>query len=451
MGMQRPNAMPFGYLPFALMPPSFYEANFTYLESVPLYEQNLVERLKRIPINDCWTFSTGGQYLARYMQEENSRLTNSDNDYTLMRTRLYGDLLYRDRLRFFGEFIWADSFGEELSSLPIDVNRGDILNMFVEASLFEYLGHDVFARVGRQELLLGSQRLVSTLDWANTRRTFDGVRILRQGEKWDFDLFYTKFVPVQANDFDTADNNRDFGGSWLTYRPEKGHFVDLYYLYADNTDTVIQQGITRAPSETHTVGSRYAGDRNGHLWDFESALQFGDQGNQDLFAGMVSIGMGRKLSRAPMNATAWICYDYASGGQSANGETSNTFNQLFPFGHYYLGWTDQVGRQNIHDVNAHLYFYPENWMTVWLQYHHFWLDDATDALYNAGGVAIRRDATGAAGRHVGDEVDIVVNCHLNHYSDLLIGYSHLFGGSFLENTAGANHTGLAHVMYQAKW
>jgi hypothetical protein len=152
-----------------------------------------------------------------------------------------------------------------------------------------------------------------------------------------------------------------------------------------------------------------------------------------------------------MNATAWICYDYASGGQSAGGGTSNTFNQLYPFGHYYLGWADQVARQNIQDVNAHLYFYPQNWMTVWLQYHHFWLDDATDALYNAGGVAIRRDPTGAAGNNVGDEIDVVLNFHLNRYSDLMVGYSHLFGGGFLQNTAGANHMGLAHVMFQTKW
>ncbi|MGB7342665.1 MAG: alginate export family protein [Pirellulaceae bacterium] len=450
-GNQRPKPQPSGYAPFALMAPSFYEANFTYLESVPVQDQNLVERMKRIPLNDCWTFSTGGQYWARYMNEQNSRLTDSDNDYTLMRTRVYGDLLYGDNLRLFGEFIWADSLGEELDPLPIDVNRGDILNMFIEANLFDYEGHSVYARVGRQELLLGSQRLVSTLDWANTRRTFDGVRIFRQGDKVDFDLFYTKFVPAQASEFDTADNRRDFAGAWLTYRPKKGHFADFYYLYADDTNDVVQQGITRAPNESHTFGSRYAGDDDGFLWDFEGALQFGDQGNQDLFAGMASAGLGRKLSGAPMNATAWVCYDYASGGQSDNGETSNTFNQLYPFGHYYLGWADQVARQNIHDVNAHLYFYPQNWMTVWMQYHHFWLDDATDALYNAGGVARRRDATGAAGKNVGDEIDIVMNFHLNRYSDVMVGYSHLIGDDFLKDTAGPDESGLTHVMFQTKW
>ena len=97
----------------------------------------------------------------------------------------------------------------------------------------------------------------------------------------------------------------------------------------------------------------------------------------------------------------------------------STYHPLFPFGHYDTGWTDIVGRQNIHDLNAHLYLDPAPWCTVWIQYHHFQLAERGDALYNAGGVAIRRDATGASGSDVGDELDLVVNFHLTNYSDIL--------------------------------
>jgi hypothetical protein len=166
-----------GYPPFALMPPAFFDADFRYLESMPYSDRTLAEKLKRWQLSDCMTFSTGGQFWARYMHEHNSRLSPNDNEYTLTRVRAYGDMLVGDRIRVFGEFIWADALSEDLAPLPIDVNRGDALNLFLELSLFDYRGKPVYARVGRQELLLGSQRLVSTLDWANTRRTFDGVRI----------------------------------------------------------------------------------------------------------------------------------------------------------------------------------------------------------------------------------------------------------------------------------
>ena len=54
----------------------------------------------------------------------------------------------------------------------------------------------------------------------------------------------------------------------------------------------------------------------------------------------------------------------------------------------------------------------------------------------------------------GDEIDIVVNFHLSRYSDILVGYSKLFGGSFLENTSGptaAANAELFHLTFQQKW
>ena len=289
------------------------------------------------------------------------------------------------------------------------------------------------------------------MDWANTRRTFDGVRVFRTGEQWDMDVFYTAFVPVNPNGLDQLDDRREFAGAWATYRPQKGHFVDFFYLYFENENNVTQQGIVRAPTDVHTVGTRYAGDRCGLLWDFWGAMQFGDQAGQDLLAGACTASVGRHFKGACWSPTLWCCYDYASGDSNPNAGDAHTFNQLYPFGHYYLGWIDLVGRQNIHDLNAHLFLYPSNWITLWLQYHHFRLAESRDALYNAGGVAIRSDPTGAAGNNVGDEVDVVVNFHLSHNSDVLVGYSHLFGGSFLTNTAGPDNASLFYLMFQQRW
>ena len=110
-----------------------------------------------------------------------------------------------------------------------------------------------------------------------------------------------------------------------------------------------------------------------------------------VIAGMATAGLGYHAKEMPWNPTLWAYYDYASGDDDPNAGDFTTFNQLFAFGHYYLGWLDVVGRQNIHDVSAAMYLYPANWLTVWLQYHNFWLASPRDALYSAGGVALRRD------------------------------------------------------------
>ena len=63
-----------------------------------------------------------------------------------------------------------------LTPLPTDVNHTDMLNLFADVKMATIKDGPAYIRVGRQELLYGSQRLISTLDWVNTRRTFQGVK-----------------------------------------------------------------------------------------------------------------------------------------------------------------------------------------------------------------------------------------------------------------------------------
>jgi Alginate export len=427
------------YPRFGLIQPSFFDVdNFSYLDNPKNTERDFFDPIKRVRVGDNWLFTTGGDVRWRHEANYNARLTQRDNSFDLYRTRVYGDLWYRDDFRVFAEYIGAWSANQDLAPLGIDQNKSDLLNAFVDVKLADLGGNPAYVRVGRQELLFGSQRLISPLDWANTRRTFQGARAFRTTEKFDLDLFWVQPVAINANRFDSVDNNQNFVGAWATYRPKKGQNIDAYYLMLDNTNRVTQLGIPRGNFTRHTVGARYTGalERNPQvLFDSESAIQFGSQNGRDVFAGMTTQGVGYNFKDAPLSPTAWLYYDYASGGNPTSG-TAHTFNQLFPFGHYYLGWIDQVGRQNIHDVNVHLYAYPAKWLTTWVQFHNFWLADRRDALYNAAGVATRRDATGRAGSFVGHEIDLVANFHLSKHADVLTGYSHLFGGEFLGNTAG---------------
>ncbi|MCE9563820.1 MAG: alginate export family protein [Planctomycetes bacterium] len=446
----------YGYLPFALKGQSYYDVDFSYLDDPKSPPPDWSERLKRMRIGDNWMFSTGGQAWYRYFSETNSRLTGKNNDYGQYRTRVYGDLWYKDFFRIYAEGIFSGTQGIDLPPLPIDTNQNDFLNLFIDLKIAEIADHPVYARVGRQEILLGSQRLVSPLEWANTRRTFQGARIMTTAEKFNFDAFWLQPVLPNAKGIDSVDTNVNFAGVWGTYKPKKGTAVDLYYLLFDNRATIVQSGINRAPNTVNTFGSRYVGDKdNRFLWDFEGALQLGQQGTHNLFAGMATAGLGYHPKDVAWNPTFWLYYDYASGDNNPNNGTFTTFNQLFPFGHYYLGWADVVGRQNIHDINASLTLYPAKWMTLWFQAHNFWLASSKDALYGPAGVALRRDPTGAAGNFVGNELDTIVNFHLNKRTDLLVSYSYLFAGEFLQKTqpagSGSANTSTLAMIINYRW
>jgi hypothetical protein len=443
----------FPYAPFAFYPPSFFDSDFRYLEKPDNKQHDLFDPLKRIHLGDDWLLSTGGSFWVRHMHEVGSRLSGRNNTYDLVRTRVYGDLWYRDQFRLFAEYLDAHSFSQDLPPLVIDVNRSDMLNLFADLKELELGEKPVYFRIGRQELLYGSQRLITTLDWANTRRTFQGIKGFRPGEKLDVDVFWVQPVIPDPSNFDSVDDDQNFVGIWTTYRPKKGHFFDVYYLNLDQAQSVaVGRGNVQGNFNVSTIGTRYVGDYRQVLFDAEGMYQFGGWANQSIAAGAYTVGLGYHFAKLPMNPQFWVYNDWASGDhQPGLGSTRGTFNQLFPFGHYYFGFLDQVGRQNINDFNMQLAFYPLKWITTLVQYHHFRLDSAKDALYNAAGRPLRRDPTGRAGGEVGDEIDFLVNFHVGTHQDLLIGYSKLFAGEFIQRTGSPLSPELFYFQYGFRW
>jgi hypothetical protein len=138
------------------------------------------------------------------------------------------------------EVIDASIFNEELPATSIDLNRWNIQNAFVDVRMAELESGPVWARFGRQELLYGSQRLVSPLDWATTRRNFESFNLFRHGKTWDLDAWATHPVNTAAgngplnvfdNGRDKADGSRFFSGAYAVYKGFDQSTIDGYRLW----------------------------------------------------------------------------------------------------------------------------------------------------------------------------------------------------------------------------
>jgi hypothetical protein len=227
----------------------------------------------------------------------------------------------------------------------------------------------------------------------------------------------------------------------MTRKGLEHHKFDLFYLRLGNYNPATPGGPILL--ENHTFGARWEGDYEDWLAEIEGGYQFGaftapgTVATLDQSAGFYTIGGGRKLSSLPWNPVVWLYYDWASGDQNPDDGRRGTFNQLFAFGHKYLGWMDLVGRQNIEDWNCMVTLAPRSDLEFILWYHVFRLQQARDALYDAAGTVLRRDPTGASGRDVGSEVDLTLRWTFRPRADVLFGYSHLFPGRFLLETGGA--------------
>lgn len=163
----------------------FFENDFSYKKD-PQHSWLLGEDLKDLQfecLESPLTISTGGEIRHRYMHEDNRLRPGGPvhADYNLWRWRHYVDACWGD-LRIYGEGIEADSFGSTAPDQAIDVNRWDLLNLFVDYTFLRDAQGTHTLRYGRQELVFGRQRLVSPLDWANTRRNFEGARYMLRGQ-----------------------------------------------------------------------------------------------------------------------------------------------------------------------------------------------------------------------------------------------------------------------------
>lgn len=403
--------------------PLFFNNKFDYINN-PLYSDWYPgDALKRMPVGDCMTLDIGGQYRMRQHSERNFRglgLTGRDDDFLLHRTRLFANLTYGDHIRVYAEAIDADSNYENFAPRPIEVNRADMLNLFVDFKLFDCDTQSLTARVGRQELLYGSQRLVSPLDWANTRRTFEGLNFLWRGEDWNADFFYVEPVQTDPVHFDSAIDEQEFLGVYATYKAIKDQTIDLFALQYNNASAPKNFQYT-------TLGSRWQGSVDSWLWETEGGVQFGENSDgSDHSAGYWTLGGGRKFDHC-WKPTLWVYYDWASGGDVLG--AGNGFDHLFPLAHKYLGFMDLFARSNIESPNVQLTFSPREKinMTVW--YHYLFLETTGDTPYNVNMTPFK-SGNAPPSSDLGHEIDFTVQYVINPRMDVLFGYSHFFAGDY---------------------
>jgi hypothetical protein len=451
----------------------FFDNDFSYLNKPDNKDFYLGDGLKQLKPLPNTVLDLGGEYRLRDQHEFNMRnsgpagsnLKGLSDDFLLQRERLFVNYRYEDWFRFYGETINAtESFNRD-TPRNIEVNPWDALNLFAEVKLIERDGGEGWVRGGRQELLYGAERLISPLDWANTRRTFDGAKGYWKGKDWNVDAFWTRPVlPGQhilnstgpttgdiTHTFDHPDSGQQFFGAYATYKAIKDHVFDAYYLgYLEDKAPNPENAVFKTNFFTNTIGTHLLGKQDNWLYEVEGAYQFGTFGTRTQSAGFIVVGGGYQVSELKWKPTLWTYYDWASGDRDPTSGTHGTFNQLFPLSHKYFGFMDLVARQNIRDLNFQLTATPTKKIRLLAWYHIFQLDQAKDSLYNAQGLAIRTDATGKSGRNVGQELDLTVQYQFSPRTDVLFGYSHFFAGSFVNNTNPPGVNGNADFYY-SQW
>lgn len=394
--------------------------------------------IKYVPLNesgDVW-MSFGGHFQGRWESWHNFGFgAENDDDFLVYRLLLHADLHVKDWLRGYVELKTAYSTDRDLpgGNRALDRDPLALEQAFVDLSTGLGGGRGTL-RLGRQQYLLGKQRLVSPLPWANTLRRWDGgTAIYRQGG-WTTTAFYSYFAPTNSDGFNETETDLPLWGVYATGKPGGLTALDVYYIGYGNNKRPTWNGTT-GDETRHTVGARVSGKPGSWDYDVEAAYQFGDVGEGNVSAYMVGSEVGVTLKEVAGSPRIFAGFDAGSGDDRPGGDVQ-TFNQLYPLGHAYLGFADLVGRQNILAPSVGVSARLARKTTLAARGYWFRRQSAQDAVYNVAGAPFRQGNLGDS-KAVASELDVWLNQGFGRHTAVLVGYSHVFPGDFIKESGSS--------------
>ncbi|MGH7516280.1 MAG: alginate export family protein [Gemmatimonadales bacterium] len=387
-----------------------YEEDWSALRDPRLHTGRL-DRLKYLPLDGAgriWA-SLGGETRLRYEQFRNPLFGGDPPDaggYLLHRYLVHADLHVGQRLRVFVQLQAALASGRTGGPRAFDENGLDLHQAFGELSL----GSDrlIAVRIGRQELDVGSSRLVSAREMVNVRQTFDGLRVLLGPSRSRGTLWVLRPVLVERGVFDdSADSTRLlWGASWI--RRDMlglGGTLTAYYIGLDRRGARFDQGT--ADELRHTVGVRANGARGAWDYNLEANGQFGRFGTGRIRAWDAAADNGVRLRRVPLRPRLGLRIDVTSGDRDPDDADLGTFNPLFP-NTAYSGLSGLVGPANSIDLQPSVRAFVSSRLSVVGGLTLFWRTSRRDGLY---GIAVNPQRPGgpsrarSVGRQLALEVD----------------------------------------------
>ncbi len=407
---------------------------------------------------DAWNI--GGQFRARLDHKEYfavpsagqvdfSKSGDADNTFGLFRERFH--VGYTPSLWFsvLGEFQDSSAVNDDRNPSP-DNDHYQLRQAWVtlgNAKKFPFT-----AKVGRQELVYGDQRLVGMADWLNIGRTFDAAKIRYENSDVWVDAFISQPVIPDKTEFDESDGHDRLSGIYASSKTLLPFQESQLYFLSRNVDRrpASEAGHKlyplASPRDIYTIGLRFKslpGALKGWDYEAEAAGQFGrfkatatsPNLTQEAFA--VHVAGGYIWTNVAWSPRLGLEYNYASGdGNSADG-SQGTFDNLFPSNHGLYGAMDFFSLKNMQDVHLGLSVKPSKKLLVKLDGFAFWRASTHDFFYAGNGTPRTTGGYGinsTAGSYVGSELDLTAAYTITPFATVSGGCAHLFAGDYLKNS-----------------
>jgi len=343
------------------------------------------DRLKYMPLGrDGWFMTLSGEARVR---PESLRIDGGDTQPDLVDRYLLQRYLFAvsarlgPRLRLFTELQSGIINGKLGTPRPTDRDPGDLHQAFVELASARESRRPWIVRIGRQEISVGSSRLIAASQGLNVKRSFDGFSGSYNTGAWTVEGGAARLVAASPGAFDDSSNSQQnfwgvsvarSGFPWPTGR------IGFYYLGIDRQSSTFVQGT--APEVRHTIGGRFAGSRRLFDYNYDVIGQWGTFGAAPVRAWAVATENGYRLPGSRFRPRVSLRANAATGDDDPGNPKLNSFNPLFP-GNAYSGLVGLFGPTNMMDLTPSVQFIMPHRIVLIVESPAYWRTSPGDGLY----------------------------------------------------------------------
>lgn len=430
-------------------PPAFKnnraDENYDYLkdeENNP-YEKGFADGLKYIALSKDKSIylSIGGQYRPRFENTYNINYTSEDEDYYSQRLSLHTNVVLGKYVRIFGELYhgYTSDQARLLETDDIDFHQA-----FVDFKIPTRANQSLSFQLGRQELALGSSRLVGNREGPNIRRSFDLGKVVYKRKKVSIMGFYGKEVNPQFEAFDNEFHLFDSEATNPTLWGVGAQFpinnlnsnLELYYM-GFNSETASFSDVFGEETR-HSLGLRSYGTLGKRFsYNTEIVYQFGDLGGNTISAFNLETDWKFALINTNWRPTIGIKLDWSTGDRETDDGKLNTFNPLFvnPAIYSLAGVNTPA---NLTSFHPNITIFPFDKFSIFMDYALFYRTSSADGLYTPPRFQIR-EANEIGENHIGDALGIQINYEFNRNISFDLRATYFIPGKFVE-ASGASES-----------
>lgn len=396
--------------------------------------ETFLDRIKFIALDASVNMSLGGELRSQYQYFKNENWGDIEDDtdgFLLNRVLFHVDTKYKKSVRFFAQ-LQSSTTISRIDPSPIEKNELDFHQLFMDLN-FKLSANDLTFRIGRQEFLYGSQRLVAVREGPNSRQSFDAIKLIWKYKTIYTDVFYSQYVRNKFGIFnDFPDSDTKFYGLYSVIKkiPVLEN-IDLYYLGLNRKDASFNN--ISGNENRHSVGTRVWSTNKIWNYDFEAVYQFGTMEDESIEAWTVSLYTNYQFHTLKFKPRLGFKTELISGDKSNSDKKLQTFNPLFPKGAYF-GLAALLGPSNLYDIHPSIELELNDKLSFSIDYDVFWRFSKNDGIYQPSTTLLYPSAD-SPHRFIGSQLGVALDYDIKKWISLKLESTWFDTGSYLKDVS----------------